>query len=451
MKLCTESLKRPKSLEEVFSDDPFGLLDNLGAKRQSLSVSEKVKLIFEEIAEFVKENQRLPSVDSDDFDEELLAEKYNTLIKEAPEGKTYCESFLENNATPTKSENLSRGISSEKVTIIPEEVSSHIDDMKSKVFNSIDDVFSDDPLGLLSAVGDEPIEIESWNNNGDSYIERSKSGDNQIAKQKECEDFYRFEKYFTEINSLLSEGHLTYKSIKGDATIELGDIFVINGLMSIIADIYSDTRRKVESSRKIQYRVRQIFANKKESNPYSTSIKTNFYSSDMPCSRLVPNDSVGSQFLLKMNKELVSIRNGNTNAISSGFIYILASQSKEPCLQSLIEKGSLVKIGFSHGEVAKRIANAQKESTYLCAPVTVLKTYECFNFDARNLEDVLHTILADFNLKVNLKDSDGNIYHPREWFTINVNTASEIIEHIFARDLNLYYLDKIQGKLKLKK
>ena len=64
---------------------------------------------------------------------------------------------------------------------------------------------------------------------------------------------------------------------------------------------------------------------------------------------------------------------------------------------------------------------------------------------------MLHTILADFNLKVNLKDSDGNIYHPREWFTINVNTASEIIEHIFARDLNLYYLDKIQGKLKLKK
>ena len=121
MKLCTENLKRPKSLDDVFADDPFGLLDNLGAKRQSLSVSEKVKLIFEEIAEFVKKNQRLPSVDSDDFDEEvLLAEKYNALVKEAPEGKTYCESFLENNANSTKSENLSRGINSEKVIIIPE-------------------------------------------------------------------------------------------------------------------------------------------------------------------------------------------------------------------------------------------------------------------------------------------------------------------------------------------
>ena len=185
MKLCTENLKSPKSLDDVFADDPYGLLDNLGAKRQSLSVSEKVKLIFEQIAEFVKENQRLPSVDSDVFDEVLLAEKYNKLVQEAPEGKTYCESFLENNANSTKSENLSRGINSEKVIIIPEEVSSHIDDMKSKVFNSIDDVFSDDPLGLLSDVGDEPIERESWNNNGDSYIERSKSGDNQIAKQKE--------------------------------------------------------------------------------------------------------------------------------------------------------------------------------------------------------------------------------------------------------------------------
>lgn len=90
----------------ILQDDPFGLLANVGEKRLSMSVSDKIKAAFEEIADFVKENNRLPSVDSDDFDEELLAEKFNALIKDAPEGKTYCESFLEEN----KDKNLLEGM-----------------------------------------------------------------------------------------------------------------------------------------------------------------------------------------------------------------------------------------------------------------------------------------------------------------------------------------------------
>ena len=89
--------QKPKSFEELLENDPFGLLDNVGEKRLSMSVSEKIKSAFEEIADFVKTNQRLPSLEADDFDEELLAEKYFSLIKTSPEGQIYCESFLPEN------------------------------------------------------------------------------------------------------------------------------------------------------------------------------------------------------------------------------------------------------------------------------------------------------------------------------------------------------------------
>lgn len=80
----------------------------------------------------------------------------------------------------------------------------------------------------------------------------------------------------------------------------------------------------------------------------------------------------------------------------------------------------------------------------------MIRTYECYNFDPRNLEDVLHTILASHRLNVELKDKNGTIYRPKEWFTVSYQTAIEIVELLFAGDLSSYYIDNIQGKLKHK-
>ncbi|MFH4338870.1 GIY-YIG nuclease family protein, partial [Acinetobacter baumannii] len=64
------------------------------------------------------------------------------------------------------------------------------------------------------------------------------------------------------------------------------------------------------------------------------------------------------------------------NDTSTGYIYILKSQSKEPKIQSLEH---LYKIGFSTTTVEKRIANAKKEPTYLMADVEVIAEYQAFN------------------------------------------------------------------------
>lgn len=438
--------KTPESFEDILQSDRFGLLDNLGEKKLSMSVSDKIKASFEEVAEFVKKNNRLPSNETDDFDEELLAIKFNTLLKDAPEGKMYCESFLKEN----KDKNILEGlhIFRKDQSKFDKKIQEKVEAMETKSYENIDDIFNDDPFGLLNDVGDNAIENESWNK---KRITPSNSVDGKTARTAVCKDFFKYEKYFNEINRLLAEGHLIDIPIQGKrASIELADIFTINGVMSIIADVY-DSKFRIESSRKLTYRVKQIFINGKESCPLSTSIKTSFYAGgDIPCKRIIRNDRIGEEFIELMRSELEKMANGLSNDIISGYIYILSSRSTHPVIKKFTEQSNLVKIGFCTTDVATRIANAKNEPTYLCAPVNVLKTYSCYNFDPQNLEDVLHTILDSHRLNIEIKDTNGNTFRPQEWFTVSVKTASDIVDHLFLGDITDYYVDKIQGKLKRK-
>ncbi len=436
-----KSFKRPESFDALIADDPFDLLKDVGEKRASMTVSEKVQSQFAEIAEFVKQNQRLPADDSDDFDEELLAIKFKELAKQSPEGVAYCESLIEGHKVK-QVQVVRRHLTYE------EELSQKVDDMQTHLYESIDDVLSDDPLGLLADVKGKPAEHESWRENTTRNI--SASMDQATAKAKTCEEFYRYEHFFTEINELLKEGHLRAIDVLGDTgSIEVGDIFIIKGVMSIIASMDEHNVFKDANGRR-QQRVRQIMDNGKESNPFNMSIRAGFYKSELQCKRIINTDSQGYEYLRGLNKDLRDLNKGSGNSVLSGYIYILATQSKDPIIKNFLKESELVKIGYTTTDVATRIANAENEPTYLCAPVKVLKTFSCYNFDARNLEDVLHTILASHRLNVELKDHTGKKYHPREWFTVNVNTASQIIEHIFAQDINDYYIDEIQGKLRRK-
>lgn len=314
--------QKPKSFEELLENDPFCLLNNVGEKRLSMSVSEKIKSAFEEIADFVKTNQRLPSLEADDFDEELLAEKYFSLIKTSPEGQMYCESFLPENKNSQSTE--ISPLFEEKQSSKEEELQEQIDRMETKSYDSIDDIFNDDPLGLLSDVGDVCVENESWKKDRE---ESSNSVDGKIAKPISCKDFYKYQRYFDEINRLLSEGHLEAVDIHDTtASIELGDVFVVKGMMSLIAEV-NDLSHKIKSSRKLTYRVRQIFANGTESSPLSTSIKTTFYSkADSPGRRIVSKDYIGIEFLESMKIDLERLSSGSSN-VMTGYVYILSSKA----------------------------------------------------------------------------------------------------------------------------
>lgn len=434
--------KRPKSMEDLFENDPLGLLDNVGEKRASMTFSDKISAEFKEFADFVKGHGRLPSKDSDDFDEELLAIRFDELSKESPEGRAYCESLV-----PGHEIEKSQIIARRRVTK-DKEISKHVSEMQTRFYGSIDDAFNDDPLGLLNDVGDDPAEHEYWRDEPSKT--QSASADQELAKAKECKDFYRYEHFFDEINEFLKKGHLEVKNIVGDhGSVSVGDIFVIRGVMSLISFLDEKNVFKDSSGRK-QQRVRQIMENGKESNPFNTSLRAAFYKENLECRRVVGKDTRGNEYLRQLKSQLIELENGSGNSVLSGYIYILSTKSQNPVIRKLLEESSLIKIGYTTTDVSKRIANAENETTYLCAGVNVLKTFACYNFDARELEDVLHTLLAEHCLNVELSDRNGRKYRPHEWFTINAETATEIVQHIFTQDIDEYYIDPIQGKLRRK-
>lgn len=451
MKLTTSKrLKKPQTFDELFADDPYDLLANIGEKRASMSVSERVKSSFEKVAAFVKANKRLPFKNDDDFEEEILATEYESLIKQFPEGQAYCASLLPENSKQAPAPAVIKRCVSKK-----EQIASKVSSMSSRLYENIEDVINDDPLGLLNDVGESKDRHEYWReqSSGESSS-RAKSADHYVAKAVECKEFYRYERFFNEANELLKEKHLMTKDIPAsNVPLGLGDIFVVGGMMSIVAAVDDEKnviKNKYGNNEYTQYRVRQIFANRKESYPFNISLKRTFYKKGIVSKRIVPADDIGFKFTEEMKAALTELSSGSGNNVFSGFIYILGSLSTNSVIKKFVANSQLVKIGYTTTSVRTRIANAENEATYLYAPVRILKTYKCLNFDARNLEDVLHTLLARQRLNITLKDKDGKVFKPREWFTVGFETADAIIQHIFEGDIDKYYIDNIQGKLRKK-
>ena len=391
----------------------------------------------------------MPNEASDDFEEQILFKRYQKVLSVYSAAKEECEALLPEELRSKKTEKISRTRMTRDEVIKKE-----VEDMHSRLFTDLDSVFAADPLGLLDDVGqsDLVVEHEYWRDS-EAYKAKTFVFEEPLAKAVKCAEFDKFKRYFNEVKLLLSQDHVKQVKIVGGDSIDIvpGQFFVIDGVFSLIAEASLEDKKTSKASKKIKYRVRQIFDNGTESSPYSTSVKASFYKSVPPCVRLVENDDIGREFFSRLVRELDPLFEKLDNAGKpDGYVYILGTLSTEPVIQKFLEHSHLIKIGYTSNTVEERIANAQNESTYLCAPVKVLRTIACKNFYALALENALHTIFAAHRLNVTLKDNEGHTYKPKEWFTVSADTACEVVEHIMANDLHLYYIDPIQGRLKQK-
>ena len=75
---------------------------------------------------------------------------------------------------------------------------------------------------------------------------------------------------------------------------------------------------------------------------------------------------------------------------ASGTIYVLRSKSDHPVVAA--NRELLHKIGVTGGDVARRIANARLDPTFLMADVEVVATYELYNINRTKLENLIHRI-----------------------------------------------------------
>jgi Meiotically up-regulated gene 113 len=90
----------------------------------------------------------------------------------------------------------------------------------------------------------------------------------------------------------------------------------------------------------------------------------------------------------------------------------------------------LHKIGVTGGDIARRIANAKLDPTFLMADVEVVATYELFNINRTRLENLIHRVFGVARLDIEIKDSFGQPTVPREWFLVPLFVVDEAIEKI---------------------
>jgi len=258
-----------------------------------------------------------------------------------------------------------------------------------------------------------------------------KNTPDEIAQRTPCRDFDRFEGLFSGAKSEVREGHSeTVRFAKG-AQIQEGDFFILDGVMCLV-DKIGEKNEGVGHARH-NPRIRVVFDNETESNLLLHSFARALY-----------KDPNGRRILMDPDRVFDNGQGLSHHDRRKGVLYILSSKSANPELAAMRD---LYKIGYTEEELEKRIAGAQRSSTYLEAPVTVEATYDCFGVSPRAVERLVHAMLSSQKLNVTLTDHQGRRYRPREWFCVDLETAKAVVERIADGTISNYRIDGVSGRL----
>lgn len=236
----------------------------------------------------------------------------------------------------------------------------------------------------------------------------------EIANRKPCEDFDHFKPLFDEAKSGLKAGTWMTKPFIKNASIEVGDFFVIGGQIAYVADMHDGTKTK---DGRDNPRLRVLFDNETESNLLLRSLSRSLYpDGDTPVGRRLIRKDDGPLFADTSEPE----------DIESGTIYVLRSRSSHPFIAE--HRELIHKIGVTGGDVQARIAGAEKDATYLLAGVEVVATYKLHNLNRTKLENIFHRLFGAAQLDLTIEDRFGNPVRPREWFLVPLHVIDEAVQ-----------------------
>lgn len=238
----------------------------------------------------------------------------------------------------------------------------------------------------------------------------------EIANRTPCRDFEHFKPLFDEAGTGLKAGTWMTKPFVKNASIELGDFFIIGGQIAYVAEMYEATKTK---DGRDNPRLRVIFDNHTESNLLLRSLSRSLYpDGDTPVGRRLIRKDDGPLF-------------GNLpepDDIETGTIYVLRSLSSHPFVAE--HRELIHKIGVTGGKVETRIAGAENDATYLLADVEVVATYKLHNLNRTKLENIFHRLFGAAQIDLTLSDRFGHPVKPREWFLVPLHVIDEAVQRI---------------------
>jgi T5orf172 domain len=253
----------------------------------------------------------------------------------------------------------------------------------------------------------------------------------QVADRFPCKDFTQFKPLFDQAQSDLTSGAREAKRFVKDASIEQEDFFILGGQLVYVASV-GETFKAPNGEN--DARLRAIYANGTESNILRRSLQRGLYKDEN--GRRLTQKSLGPLFDDSIEPA----------DIPSGTIYVLRSLSQQPAIVAIHDV--LHKIGVTGGRVEDRICNAEKDATYLLAPVEVVATWKLANVRRFKFEQTIHRIFASAQLQLRLPDRFGIRVEPREWFVVPLPVINEVMERIQDESITGFVYDSAAGKLR---
>lgn len=401
-------MDKDRVLDEIFENDPLGLLETKTKSYSSRTPDERMKSAFDEINQFYQTHGREPLPNTSDISEYQLYSRLKG-FREDPEKADMLRALDEFE------------LLQETESMVAEPKQPHF---KPKNIESIDDIFSGDQLGLL----DDDLGLFEFKHTPKDY-ERAQS--DFVAKRKPCKDFHLYEELFKSVQLDLSQGKRKLIPFKQD-NLRAGDFYVNNGVLLYLENVDLDEGVQEFKSGKRQRkdgRTRTIFENGTESNMlYRSLYKV-----------LLMNGNAVTQNFEKVN-EGFSETFGQIleEDEEAGYIYVLKSLSQDEHIKSI---RNLYKIGYSKVNIEGRIKNAEREPTYLMAKVEYLAGWKCYNMNPQKFEQLIHTFFGSSCLNVDVFDERGQRYTPREWFIAPLGVIEQAIELIINGKIVNYRYD----------
>ena len=260
------------------------------------------------------------------------------------------------------------------------------------------------------------------------YADRKAAED--IANRTRCEDFEKFQPLFERVEADLNVGARKALRFGRDASVVVGNFFILGGQMAYVAEIGEGFRAP---NGEADARMRVIFSNGTESNLLQRSLQRALYKDDS--GRRITDTDHGPLFADTLEPD----------DIVSGTIYVLRSRSTVPYV--LEHRDLIHKIGVTGGKVETRIANAAKDPTYLLADVEVVATYKLSNINRTKMENLFHRIFSAAQLDLSIEDRFGNAVRPREWFLVPLHVIDEVVRRIQDGSIVRYAYDPKEAAL----
>jgi hypothetical protein len=419
------------SLDDILNGpDEFGFLD-VQAKRPSGGASLEVSK-FEEINAFIDQHGRGPE-STGDLSEKLLARRlksYQENIDQYASLKPYDRHDLLPEPNVITGEVDASDFAPDTQTrpdtpVVPPTTNVV---KEAEEVSSLDDIFASEEFAEF-----EPIDSTLFEPN---HVQFSSDRDapDEIAQQRACQDFYVFESIFRDLHEKLKSGEAKAVRFQQATQVGPGDVFILEGVLCLIDEV---GEYREDNLGRYNPRLRVIFENGTESNHLLRSLAKRLY-----------QDETGRRIIRESDSVVDVFNNISHKDKRAGQIYFVTTKSDNPDLMGI---PNLVKIGYTELTVEERTKNAERDTAFLEAPVKILASMECYNMNPHKFETLIHGFLHAQRLKMTLTGKDGKAYYPKEWFSVPLDTARDVVKRIIDGSIVHYRMDNTTGRLVKKK